>query len=1813
MSYENNFLYLRNGKDKISYDSLIDKLEKKNLSSNNKLLQIFNFFDKDGNGVLEIKNANGVNEMQSLWNAVKSSASKNNNSIFEDSEAQELLTNLIDSTGKSLADNKISSTDLFGFLKALVNQPTVQANQTHILKEQQSKEVACQIIDENMRDAFEIFNSQHLGAVTEAYDNAKDADDALKSTNVFKILNYQQAGLKQLIEAKNKNLTKREYYEENKQRIKDMILTRLNVLKTASGVSYIDSFRGEYSKEKMTEFINNYVEKICSDASMEDLKKIQQQFVSYNQVEETEALSNLVKSAKDYNENWKDTTIKPLGAEGKSITLKEPDKGIVPSYWDSDEPISFEEVYKLERGTEFSQQQVEKYVQAKTEMETVINAYNKKQQFIEFTNALRDEKLTLTEKEEKLLTGFAEFYSLSEDGGLSQLQKVIDNSKLPVTIENGKLNLSKFPDEASKIDAINQLLKIAGSEKENEFKAFLGDKTIEEYQLSFEKTANDVLGKENGKLLADAMVNDNMGMIKRYTGNSSMAGMGLTVVGGVLCFTPLAPLGAGLVTAGNTLAIGGMVAKTGLGVADLVTKDVQTQEELEELTKDFVMDAGGFIIGMKAGQAGVKAFNKLIDQKLVAVFGEQISQGNKMQALKTIFANPEYLENFSKAAGAKISTDFLISYMGDLAMMGALDTQDDWKSLLQANLTGILVGMSGDIKNVAGVKDVKITSDNIKIGTSIYDAKYAMPPYNKLTAAQLKVIKYIDMQKRKGIDENVTNAIIDRIDNSAPPNLFKYLEKLNSPEDLAKFIADHTVQETTQIRNKNLEMETTTYDMVEIDGKTWCAPEVAKSQIENILALKRFLDTQSTPETINVTRTEGVDVMNSIKIGDKTIAELMNEIGSDGDPKELLKILNNGETVVTYDNFVGTSLLTKEQRFPNSSKNINNGNVALFWDITVPKGAKGAFIENLTSENIMSEMEFLLQAGSQLKITGAEFKDGVWHLKGELVGVKNAKNSNLTNKPQGLTTEEEALIQKAKTENPAEVVADKVKQQWTQADLQTRVEEEPVDLFNLDPKADLRKSAPEVNDEVTSLIFTGKLKERLTQRYNDMGKVLEEIAQERSADIKKLAKDCGSDKKQFTEGVVKILAEEMGLKGFEPKIEFAEMEGTDGLADWTTGTIQINKNTNNAKKIVEILSHEFTHMLQYRDILAQYGEQGLREVIMNDKEIAAKDKDAEIKKVLESPFTARLLENYNALKHSEVGALNEYITRIYKDEFANPINPNLDMKGYVDQASEREAYRFGSEQFGNNVEGVEQDWLIADEKTNVPEKLGTTKNGAKYRIDEYGQIHRNLPAGIVSDLASRFNEMLGVKSTDLNKYRRSSSFELTARNTRISDAQVDKMYKEVLRTYKAMYDNKELAREYAKDYLDDIKNTLAKDPELREHFAWMQEHPELFGDVSVRNIRDGWNEYHSKDQHTSPWKMHLFSDSEMDWRTMSEVVIPYLKEQGVNWKTADEIQPVSELEGSQKGKAFTIYPKNNEEMAKIAKDLDYIIRNNNLVRNDSNIEGDRQMGSTGRLFYRYEWNSGQYKDEILDLSKESDSRKCYSRYDSNRGIDPVTGESKYLADDMTPADDIWLNFDPAAGNSKVKPQSTNNQTSHIQLQPNQRYEIKEFPILKMTDYELDLNQPRIKQALQGLVEGQQVTVGREGNITIPEEHTSVSRQHVIIEKRNGKLYIIDNNSTNGTSIIESNYQGGKPQQPSKNYNLNNIIDSSISNTPKHIIEKRLNIRSYLEQNFPDEFNRIMVKVGDNNAWKIKWEDIIQNNSTLEQDRATLNRLFNDLF
>ncbi len=195
-----------------------------------------------------------------------------------------------------------------------------------------------------------------------------------------------------------------------------------------------------------------------------------------------------------------------------------------------------------------------------------------------------------------------------------------------------------------------------------------------------------------------------------------------------------------------------------------------------------------------------------------------------------------------------------------------------------------------------------------------------------------------------------------------------------------------------------------------------------------------------------------------------------------------------------------------------------------------------------------------------------------------------------------------------------------------------------------------------------------------------------------------------------------------------------------------------------------------------------------------------------------------------------------------------------------------------------------------------------------------------------------------------------------------------------------------------------------------QHAAFVTKRKDLFGNGKYTE-RAYWSDskYEETNMHCA-WKMHLYSVDTYDYQQMAEVILPYLNENKIAHKTlSSTVSPellATSSPNRQAGKAFTIYPQSPEEMAKVAKDLDNLVRKHNLTIANSHITGDNQLGDCGRIFYRYELSTGKLKDKIYKFEERGPR-------DSNRG------EGKYLASDMTPADDPFLNFDPSNPNSKL--------------------------------------------------------------------------------------------------------------------------------------------------------------------------------------------------
>lgn len=748
-------LKFNNGKE-IKFQDFNQKIKKNDLTDE-RLKQLFNIFDTDNSGVLETKNKNGINEVQQLWNLYKSAASKNkngDNSVLDDVELKSFTQNL------KISKQNINSTDVANFLKLIFTED--KSSDAIKLTDEQAKEEIIKSLSEDLSSSYQIYQSQNNGIVTKGYDYLKKIFDSdLASSNVEEALALQSVGTENLELARKGKLSKREYYLQNKEHLKTMLIRRLFRKNENTGFDFLDRNRGTQSKAQFAKLIEDYIQSMLDNIQdIDSLKKIQYQLINLSEKDMDIKLKSLVKNAKNKK-------LQNPQESNKSLSNAKIKGNGIPLAFDSSTPITFEEVFRYERGCTYSKQNVETYLNTHNELTRAMGSYNKYQQYKNSVNKfLKDYTTAITPSttlDGKVIGGnepnpelraskFIELYQtyynnpINKNTANDRLQEIIQKSKLPVQIKadaNGNitLDLSAFKNDVEKNRALNLLMRLGLQEQEIQAKKVFGGNPEEKIlALSQDnKSAHDVaFGDEYTADLVKLMEEDNNTSIQRYTGNAQTVGMGLTVIGTVLCWTPLAPAGGLMVTAGNIMAVGGIATQSALGYTEALTRNNFNSDEISDLTKSLVMNAGGFVIGFKAGKTGMKAFNKLIDKKLAQTVNTAINDGNRAEVLKEVFTNPTHLKNFITAAGIKLSTDFLISYAGDLAMMGILDTNDDWKSLLKANLIGVIVGSSSEISAK---------------GRSIYKSKKIIESAEKLTGGQtVDSTKFYDF---KNIDELV--------------------------------------------------------------------------------------------------------------------------------------------------------------------------------------------------------------------------------------------------------------------------------------------------------------------------------------------------------------------------------------------------------------------------------------------------------------------------------------------------------------------------------------------------------------------------------------------------------------------------------------------------------------------------------------------------------------------------------------------------------------------------------------------------------------------------------------------------------------------------------------------------------------------------------------------------------------------------------------------------------------------------------------------------------------------------------------------------
>lgn len=550
-----------------------------------------------------------------------------------------------------------------------------------------AQDLSIEYLSENLQSAIDIYRTADNGVVSEGYDAIKNLlNTELSSKNVGEVLDKETDGIGFLIKSKEGKLTKREYYEQNKERLKEMILNRFNQ-KDDTGVSFLDKMKGNYSEKEFSKILDDYITQTTDTiSSMKGIKDVQHKLLMQNDDETAAFLTQIA-------DNAKTEKIKEMSVEGgfKKLPSFKSDK----HPFESDELMTFEETYELERGTKFNKTYFEDLQQSKGEMSFATGAYNKNQE-------LKNNVKTVLEKyskDTKVYTDidgnsfgggepsalqragevsnlFSNYYASAPENAKKELDAIIKKQQLDLKItenEDGRVAIEfggLYIDDKQKNKALNTLLKVSSQEQEKKLTQLLGGKSYESYINKYQTDYTAALGKQNVDELAKAMEEDQMTVVQQYTGLTSMAGMGVMVVGGILTLTPAAPLGTGMVALGGKVALGGMAAKNALGFTEELTRKETSDNRMLNLKKDLALDLGGLIIGGAAGRQGLKYASRIMQ-----------NGGDKAMAIL-----------------AEKGTDFTLSVAGDLAMIGALNYDEGLEQTLKNNGIGILVSTVTGLK-----------------------------------------------------------------------------------------------------------------------------------------------------------------------------------------------------------------------------------------------------------------------------------------------------------------------------------------------------------------------------------------------------------------------------------------------------------------------------------------------------------------------------------------------------------------------------------------------------------------------------------------------------------------------------------------------------------------------------------------------------------------------------------------------------------------------------------------------------------------------------------------------------------------------------------------------------------------------------------------------------------------------------------------------------------------------------------------------------------------------------------------------------------
>ena len=695
---ENKYLHFQ-GDNNFSLKNIKDSLKKEDFVNNLKLQKIFNLFDSDGNGSIDICNTQGKNEVQNLWNTIQHYSLKNGNSIFDNEEAQSLI-NESQVNINTPDSEKISVNDVFNFLKSIINKNTTQ-NSEEILNQSYTpdeiKEFSIQTFINNAQKARQIFNSQNenQGAVSDFVSDTKEIfDTEYAPSRVNRFLMGEELCADLLTKSKSEEgLSKKEYLEAKIDLVVNMLpklkdtAIKSKIVKHTLSQGLYGTF-GNKTKaeqeiillEKETELLKDALRKLTP----ENLTLFIQRIISISDAEydekAAEIVENMVNSSlqERINDNQKSMT-----DSNKAIIKRQPISGSIEDIEQQNdiyEKMTFEETFEAERGVQYNTENTMNYIEKDAKMQFLLGMHNKRQQIY---NILHDATVNVDGNnklgapdiraikpcEEQLETAIIQALRNLYGDDIEKLQAGLDKlgfSNLKYSSgklffdygeESGQDSPFKMNHECNGYDLVNIANKLQDFVDTNYEKA-LGGKSLEEYGQEVNNVYKMAYGARNAQNMAEAFVESQQEGVQTVKSTIQTGAMVVMVAGQII------PVGGQVASA---MIMGGLAMSTvgGVGVSALenYTKaGGPTEKDKQEMLQELGISLALVSSGMGIGKTSEAVFRALVIKNC-----------------------PKLL-----AFACEVGIDATMSLVADYAITGQIDLSGEGIVQLQAILVGVL-------------------------------------------------------------------------------------------------------------------------------------------------------------------------------------------------------------------------------------------------------------------------------------------------------------------------------------------------------------------------------------------------------------------------------------------------------------------------------------------------------------------------------------------------------------------------------------------------------------------------------------------------------------------------------------------------------------------------------------------------------------------------------------------------------------------------------------------------------------------------------------------------------------------------------------------------------------------------------------------------------------------------------------------------------------------------------------------------------------------------------------------------------------------